>query len=465
MRNRRWYVFMALAIVTLALAACNSDHHNQVAIPAAPAGVMATGGFQQATLSWDAVSGATAYNIYWDTATGVTPATGTKIAGATSPYVQMGLTAGTTYFYVVTAENSAGEGDPSTEVSATPTSTPTAPVAPTGVTAVAGVNEVTISWDPVADATAYHIYWATTTGVTPATGTEIPNATSPYVQTGLTAGTTYYYVVTAENAVGQGDPSTEVSATPTATATLPPAPTGVTATPGAEQVTIAWTAVSGATTYHIYWATTTGVTPATGTEIPNATSPYLQTGLTAGTTYYYVVTAENAAGQGPASAEVSATPTGTATGPAAPTGVTATGGTNSVTVSWSPVAGATSYNLYRATATGVTPATGTPITGVTSPYVDHPLDAGTTYFYVVTAVNGVGEGDPSAEVSAGTSALDGVALYGTFCAGCHNPLATSEVQGVTAAQIQSAIDTIGAMSSLSTLTADQVQAIADVLSF
>ena len=82
------------------------------------------------------------------------------------------------------------------------------------------------------DATAYNIYWATTTGVTPATGTKISNATSPFVQTAPTAGTTYFYVVTAENAVGESDPSAEVSATPTATATVPSAPTGVTATPG-----------------------------------------------------------------------------------------------------------------------------------------------------------------------------------------------------------------------------------------
>ena len=92
--------------------------------------------------------------------------------------------------------------------------------------------------------------------------------------------------------------------------TAPAAPTGVTATAGDGQVTIAWTAVSGATSYNIYWSTTTGVTPANGTKITGATNPYTQTGLTNGTPYYYVVTAVNGNGESTASTQVSATPSG-----------------------------------------------------------------------------------------------------------------------------------------------------------
>ena len=47
----------------------------------------------------------------------------------------------------------------------------------------------------------------------------------------------------------------------------PAAPTGVTATPGNGQVTIAWTAVPDATSYNIYWSTTSGVTPTNGSLI------------------------------------------------------------------------------------------------------------------------------------------------------------------------------------------------------
>lgn len=342
----------------------------------------------------------------------------------------------------------------------------TVPAAPTVMTAVGGMNQVTISWNAVSGATSYNLYYSTTAGVTTVNGTKIANVTSPYVQTGLLTNTTYYYVLTAVNAVGESPPSAQFQATTTSAPTVPPAPIGVAAVGGTGQVTITWAAVTGATSYNIYYATTTGVTPATGTQILNATSPYVQTGLANATTYYYVVTAVNAAGESAPSVQVSATTATIPTVPAAPTGLAATGGVNSVSISWNAVTGATSYNLYYATTTGVTPATGTLIAGVTSPYLQKFLAANTTYFYVVTAVNGSGASLPSAQASAITSATDGVTLYANNCAGCHGPLATSSKKGRTAAQIQAAINgNVGGMGFLSTLTATQVQAIATVLGF
>ncbi|OGW34238.1 MAG: hypothetical protein A2010_01370 [Nitrospirae bacterium GWD2_57_9] len=59
---------------------------------------------------------------------------------------------------------------------------------------------------------------------------------------------------------------------------------------------------------------------------------------------------------------------------------------------------------------------------------------------------------------------DGATLYNNNCRGCHGALATSSMRGTTAAKIQSAItNNTGGMKSLSTLTASQVQAIADAL--
>ena len=181
--------------------------------------------------------------------------------------------------------------------------------APTGVTATVGDAQVTLAWTAVSGATSYNIYWSFSSGVTTSSGTKITNASSPYVQTGLTNGTPYYYVITAVNAIGESPASAQVSATPTITVTAPVAPTGVSATAGNNQVTLTWTAVSGATSYNIYWSLSSGVTTSTGTKITNASSPYVQTGLTNGTPYYYVITAVNAIGESPASAEVSVSAT------------------------------------------------------------------------------------------------------------------------------------------------------------
>lgn len=90
------------------------------AVPAAPSGVTATAGNAQVTISWSAVSGATSYNIYWATTTGVSTSSPNKITGATSPHIQTGLTNGTAYFFVVTAVSANGESSVSSQVTATP---------------------------------------------------------------------------------------------------------------------------------------------------------------------------------------------------------------------------------------------------------------------------------------------------------------------------------------------------------
>ena len=79
-----------------------------IAPPSVPLGVFAVSGINQVTLTWPTVSGATSYNIYWGTAAGITTAS-TKINGATTPYVQTGLTTGNTYYYRVSAVNAGGE--------------------------------------------------------------------------------------------------------------------------------------------------------------------------------------------------------------------------------------------------------------------------------------------------------------------------------------------------------------------
>jgi hypothetical protein len=97
-----------------------SDNTNTTVIPSVPNTINATGSDGAVTISWDAVSGATSYNIYWSTTSGVTKINGTKITGATNPYSHTGLTNNTTYYYVVTAVNSAGESAESPQSSATP---------------------------------------------------------------------------------------------------------------------------------------------------------------------------------------------------------------------------------------------------------------------------------------------------------------------------------------------------------
>jgi mono/diheme cytochrome c family protein len=71
--------------------------------------------------------------------------------------------------------------------------------------------------------------------------------------------------------------------------------------------------------------------------------------------------------------------------------------------------------------------------------------------------------DPNYAPLAASAAPDGAALYASQCAGCHGALATSTKSNRTAAQIRTAITTVGQMNSLGVLTDAQLQAIATAL--
>jgi hypothetical protein len=165
---------------------------------------------------------------------------------------------------------------------------------------------VTLNWSRVAGASSHNVYWSASAGVTPATGTQQFQVGEPATITGLTSGTPYYFVVTANNASGEGPASIEVSATPLASA--PNVPTGVIAQAADGQATVVWQAVSGATGYNLYWGTTPGQAYNSGTMVNNVTSGYVLSGLTNGTTYFIAVTAINTAGESAPSGEAYATP-------------------------------------------------------------------------------------------------------------------------------------------------------------
>jgi hypothetical protein len=86
--------------------------------------------------------------------------------------------------------------------------------------------------------------------------------------------------------------------------------------------------------------------------------------------------------------------------PPAPTGLAATESDGQVALTWTASPGAVSYNVYRGTTPGgesSTPLNASPVTDTS--FTDTTIDAGTTYYYVVQAVNPYGASDPSNEAS------------------------------------------------------------------
>jgi hypothetical protein len=189
----------------------------------------------------------------------------------------------------------------------------TAPATPNGLTATAGNAQVSLTWSTSTGATSYHLKRATTTGG-PYTQISAPTSAT-FTDTVLTNGTMYFYVVSAVNSAGESANSSQASAKPAAPAQSPApaqppaAPAGLMATPANAQVSLSWSASTGASSYHVKRATTTGG-PYTQISAPTATN-FTDTGLTNGTTYFYVVSALNSTGESANSAEVSATPANT----------------------------------------------------------------------------------------------------------------------------------------------------------
>lgn len=189
---------------------------------------------------------------------------------------------------------------------------PGAPAAPVA-SAVAGDQQVTVSWGPVDRAVSYNLYWSTSPLPARSAWTRVQGVASPHVVSGLPNDVPFAVVVTAVSSEGlESADSLQALATPRFPYAPPPAPAAV---PRTGSVVI--TAPPPPQPYvrlDLYWSTAPGVTKATGTRIENVSScpscavSYEQTGLERGRTYHYVLVGVLGDGRSSAeSAEVSAT--------------------------------------------------------------------------------------------------------------------------------------------------------------
>jgi fibronectin type 3 domain-containing protein len=249
------------------------------------------------------------------------------------------------------------------------------PPAPTNASASAADAQVTVSWTVVTEAESYNVYRSTSqTGAYTKVGA---STAASYVDT-VTRGGTYYYKVGAVNADGwESAPSVPT----TVVVAGPSAPTNVTASAADNKVTVSWTAVTGAGSYNVYRSDSqTGTYTKLGTS---TTASYVDTVAATGT-YYYKVSAVSAGG---VESDYSTSTTVTVAGPSTPTNVTAITADTQVTVSWTAVTGASSYNVYRSTSqTGTYTKIGAP---TTASYVDTVTATG-TYYYKASAVSAGG---------------------------------------------------------------------------
>jgi hypothetical protein len=310
--------------------------------------------------------------------------------------------------------------------------TTSVPAAPTGLAATAGNGAVTLTWNAGGGATSYTVKrGAASGGPYTSIGTVTNPSPASFTDTGLTNGTTYYYVVSGTNSAGTSPNSAEVAATPAA----PVSPTfssSATANPASLapggtsniSVTVKETAAIGLANANVELQ----IFDKSGNAA--ATMVWSGQNFAAGQSrqYSYAWTPASSVAPGAYTVEIgvfdsawshdyhwngnaaTVTLTSAQVPPAAPAGLTAAAGNAQVGLSWKASSGATSYNVYRGRTSGgekTTPiATGVKVTSFTNT----GLTNGTKYFYKVAAVNASGKSGLSNEASATPLAPKSAAL-------------------------------------------------------
>ena len=401
-------------------------------VPGAPTGLTATAsGTTQIDLAWSAPastggSAITGYKI--EVSANGTSGWTDQVANtgnANTTYAHTGLASGDTRHYRVSAINANGAGTASNVDSATTASTNTAAMGAPTITGTAQVGQTLT---------------AATTGITDADGLTSPTYTYQWIRVDGTdeadiaaANSSTYTLVDADLGTTikvkvsfTDDASNSETLTSAATVTVtttPGAPTGLAATAnGPSQIDLAWSAPastggSAITGYKIEVSAngTSGWTDQVA-NTGNANTTYAHTGLTAGTTRHYRVSAINANGTGVPSNVDSAT-TGT-TVPGAPTGLTATAsGTTAINLSWSAPAstGGSAITGYKIEVSpdGSSWSDLVADTGSTdTAYAHVGLAPATTRHYRVSAINAVGTSDASDSDDTTTTASTNTAAMG-----------------------------------------------------
>jgi sialate O-acetylesterase len=397
--------------------------------PAAPASLSASTRTSDGniSLSWNASVGALGYNVLMSTTNGGPYTTVASNINAVS-YTPMGLTAGSTYYYVVSALTGTGQSANSNQVTAAVPALSGAPPAPLGLNAAAGNGQISLNWSGSAIATSYNIKRATQNGGPYTTLASL--TTNSYTDTGLTNGTIYYYVVSAVAPAGEGANSSQISVSPFA-----PVQSGA-----IEAVNGLYVIASG-TSPLIASANTIGsndlfdlitlgggttairsratgeyvVPPSGGANSLTATDPAIDatdqyiftwTGLTfnmEATVNQLFVTAESGGNQPLIANRASAGSWETFSFipeavPVPPQNLSAVASSTQVVLTWDAMPEATGYNILSATTSGgpytmIGTATG-------NSFSDTSMILGNTTYYVVAAVNELGTSASSSEVSA-----------------------------------------------------------------
>ena len=349
----------------------------QIQKPSAPSGLSVSNTIASLTLKWNAVKGATGYEIY----RAGTDGKYSKIKTVTSTsYVDTNVKNNAQYSYRIKAYNTACTSAFSTAASLKKTQ-----ISVSNLKADANGSKVQLSWTGgVTGAEGYVIYRRTEDGSYAEIGRTAGNTYSDTISAGIK----YYYAVAVYSGSRTEDKCPEVGVMYLAE----PAVTGASNITSGVQVK--WSKVTGATGYIVYhkgagkgWARIADIKD-------GSTVNYTDTTAESGTTYTYTVRAYNK----DTMSDWNSTKSLMRISDTTLTG--ASNITSGVQVKWSQVTGATGYIVYRKGAGKGWARIADIKNGSTVSYTDRTAKAGTTYTYTVRAYSGSTMGDWSSTKTA-----------------------------------------------------------------
>lgn len=351
-----------------------------IAIPITPMAALAStitsltavvAGTSQIYLDWNAFDSASSYTVTRSTTSGGP----FSIIATTSSadYMDTGLSPGTTYYYRIEAIDTYGIRSYSSIVSAKTSSLST----PSNFTAEAtGSNQIYLTWPSVSSASYYRISRSTSNSGIYSHLTM--SNTNSYIDTNVLAGITYSYKLEAIDSSGVVLSQSIVSATPYASLI------GLTAiATGPSQIFLSWDPFDSVSSYSIKRSTASDGTYSTITT--TTSTNYTDTGLSAGTTYFYKIEGENIFGINVSSSIASAKTSFSST----PTEFTAeVAGPNTINLGWPSVNSASYYRISRSTSNSGTYSHLT--MSNTNSYTDTNVVNGVTYYYKLEAITSAG---------------------------------------------------------------------------
>ena len=339
----------------------------------------------QITLSWTEVSGETGYKIKrspngtdsWTTLT-------SSLATGSNSHPDPGLTPGTPYYYLVLPFNSGGNAADSN-----PTSATTPLDMPISLTAIPhSCRQINLAWHDVVGDSGYQVE-SSPTGDDPWTsaGTTLADMTT-FSHTDLTTGSQYFYRVRATNSVANSPYSAPVCAM-----TLPEAPRiSSVELLSSNSLEVNWDPVSSAVKYRIHRSLVFDRAYDAQTTVTAPTTTWTDTGLAAGTQYFYKIVAINAGGDSDYSACGSKW-----TPPVALTGLVGLAvSSTAAQLNWEPVTGESGFKIEHAASSSGPWSTLTMLTqaDVTS-YTQTGLTPGSVCYFQVLPFNDSGDAGPS----------------------------------------------------------------------